>query len=255
MGEILASSVRFKEHIAAFDRVYKDTLAGFDLTPVLIYLIDTAPAAALPFLAEQFDVLGFKGWRFADTEAKKRALLKKAIELHRYKGTPWAVEESLKIIGYENSQVVENLQGYKHDGQHLHNGTITYNSPGPFHFRVIIDAQQYGIININTQTEVIALIYEYKNQRSWLWDLSFGYHFADDLLFTDDAGYLLDEDGVTPLLQENGEYIMGDGNMLALTVFINFSESFGPIHNGEYLHDGTIHYSNDYGDSLIAEVV
>jgi phage tail P2-like protein len=51
--------------------------------------------------------LGYKGWKLANTEDDKRSLIKKAIELHRYKGTVWAVKEAMKSIGFTDAVLIE----------------------------------------------------------------------------------------------------------------------------------------------------
>ena len=52
-------------------------------------------------MAKQFHVLGLEGWDYASTESEKRSLLKQAAELHRYKGTPWAVRQGIKRISQD----------------------------------------------------------------------------------------------------------------------------------------------------------
>lgn len=64
-----------------------------NLGPLAVYLIDTVPADALDLLLEQFAVQDFVLAGASDTD--KRELLKRAIELHRFKGTPWAVQNVL----------------------------------------------------------------------------------------------------------------------------------------------------------------
>ena len=73
-------------------------ISHIDLTPLLVYLIDSVDASVLPYLAEQFSVLN-EGWQYAKTDAARRRLLHRAIDLHRYKGTPWAVETALEVLG------------------------------------------------------------------------------------------------------------------------------------------------------------
>ncbi|MEX3614768.1 MAG: phage tail protein I [Burkholderia gladioli] len=81
-------------------------VAGLDLTPLIVYDFDAVPASALPFLAEQFRMLGDAGWSFATTQAQQRALLKEAIALHRIRGTPFAVDRVLRLLGV-NATVIE----------------------------------------------------------------------------------------------------------------------------------------------------
>jgi phage tail P2-like protein len=84
-------------------------LSALDLAPTVLYDFDHVEASALIHLAEQFNVLGDAGWDMANTEAKKRALLKEAIALHRIKGTPYAVKRSLELLGV-NATVTEWFQ-------------------------------------------------------------------------------------------------------------------------------------------------
>jgi len=84
-------------------------LSGLNLAPSVLYDFDHVEASALIHLAEQFNVLGDAGWDIANTEAKKRALLKEAVALHRIKGTPYAVKRSLELLGV-NATVTEWFQ-------------------------------------------------------------------------------------------------------------------------------------------------
>lgn len=74
-------------------------MSMLDLSPLVVYDIERVPESLLPHLAEQFNVLGDAGWDMATTEAKRRALIKEAIALHKLKGTPYAVQRSLDLIG------------------------------------------------------------------------------------------------------------------------------------------------------------
>ena len=84
-------------------------LSRLNLAPSVLYDFDHVEASALIHLAEQFNVLGDAGWDMANTEAKKRALLKEAVALHRIKGTPYAVKRSLELLGV-NATVTEWFQ-------------------------------------------------------------------------------------------------------------------------------------------------
>lgn len=85
-------SMRALETVAA-------RLSSLDLAPLVVYDVDNVPASLLPYLAEQFDVLGDAGWDLANTEEERRALIKEAIWLHKIKGTPYAVRRALDILG------------------------------------------------------------------------------------------------------------------------------------------------------------
>jgi phage tail P2-like protein len=170
MANILASGIAHKEHLAAFDEMVEERLSNIDVEAVLIYLIDTVNASALPMLAEQFDVLGIKGFGLVQTEEEQREVIKKAIELHRFKGTPWSIREALRAIGYFDAEIVEGFQDdiIFYDGTYNHNGTQLY---GPGHwadFAVILDIGATQGINAQSAAAAVALIMEYKNARSRL---------------------------------------------------------------------------------------
>lgn len=76
-----------------------DRIGTVDISPVLIYWIEEVVASALPHLIEQFHVAGWEGGAQALNDDQRRALIKRAIELHRRKGTPWAVKQALEATG------------------------------------------------------------------------------------------------------------------------------------------------------------
>lgn len=77
-------------------------ISALDLSPVVVYDFDHVPSQALTALAEQLNLLGDAGWDFAGfgpaPDAKKRALLKEAVALHRLKGTRYAVQRALDLM-------------------------------------------------------------------------------------------------------------------------------------------------------------
>lgn len=108
---VLADTLAYLPEFSGWYRVITDTLAEIDISRLLIYIVDDVDSVLLPFLAEQFDVLGDKGYRLANNERDRRELIKRAIELHRFKGTEWAVKEALKSIGFTD---IEFIKGYDH---------------------------------------------------------------------------------------------------------------------------------------------
>jgi phage tail P2-like protein len=81
-----------------------DLSARLESLPVdkaLTHLVDTVDARLLPILAHGWHVTDLEGWRLADTVEKRRALLRRAIALHRKKGTPWAIRQALAQVGYD----------------------------------------------------------------------------------------------------------------------------------------------------------
>lgn len=179
-----------------------DRMGTVDLTPLLIYLVDEVEAAALPHLAEQFDVTGYKGWIQATSEGERRALIKSAIAKHYYKGTPYAIKKVLSDISIDAS-VVEWWQ-YGAD---------------PYHFKVAVElyAQSADAAKIDM---IDKLIQEYKNVRSKLDTIEINYTLDSKVpvaglsinsgeiinVFPQDLWLLITESGDN-LITENGYYI------------------------------------------------
>lgn len=178
-NNILADGVKYAPHIKAFNDLADDRFTNLDRVPLLVYMIDTVPPEILPYLAEQFGVVGIKGLKYADTDQKKRDLIKNAIKLYRYKGTPWAIKEALKSIGISDCTIIEGGILVLHDGTYAHDGSIMHQASGWAVFRVIVDFDMFFTTNFGTLDEARKLILEYKNARSHLIDLSLGVKDSD----------------------------------------------------------------------------
>jgi phage tail P2-like protein len=146
---ILPGSIAVYPHLLAFDIAFKNQLEKIPLEKLLVYMVDKVPEEALPILAEQLDVLGYKGMRLAATVQDKRNLIKRAIELHRYKGTIWAIEEALKSVGFNNAQIIE------HVNSHWAKFSVDLTASG-----VTLTSQGLA--------DALAMVREYKNARSQL---------------------------------------------------------------------------------------
>lgn len=207
MSNILASAIANVSHFAAFDAMAKKRLESIELDQLLIYIIDRVDAQALPFLAVQFDVLGFKGMRLATTEAQQREVIKRAIELKRYKGTVWAVREALKTIGYPDAIITEHAESGP-------NGWAT--------FRIELDGGS-NVISGSAIEELVKMVDEFKNVRSHLVDLSYTIDLGDDQVT------LIDESTESPSVDDT-DVIFAGGDFK---------------HNGVYLRNGTKNYNSD----------
>lgn len=229
MGNILASSISNVPHLAAFDEMAEARMAAINAEAVLVYLIDIVNVNALPFLASQFDVLGHRGYAFAQTEEDKREVIKKAIELHRYKGTPWSVKEALKAIGYYDAVIQERLTSViYYDGEHFYSGGYHY---GPGHwaeFRVIVDLGNDSGIDDQAAAEAVILINEYKPTRSRLVDVSY-------------QGTIQ-------------EYLTEMSESLVVNIEYNISETMYHFFNAEFNYSGAIFYSG-LGEDLTVNIV
>lgn len=136
------SSNTFKELFKRFQ--------GFDLDVLKIYFIDSVVSSALPHLAQQFHIMGNEGWQQARNEKDKRELIKKAIELHRYRGTKYSLEKVLAVLETE----VEIKEWFEYQGT-------------PHCFMATIDLSKKGI-DFEFVSKLEALIDEFKNVRSHL---------------------------------------------------------------------------------------
>jgi len=114
-----------------------ERMDALDLTPILVYRLDSVPDSALLFLAWQFDLVAPQ-WQLGaqlsesldtllnidaltdiDTLSSTggvsgpsdfvslRALLKVAIPLHRTRGTPFAIKAALKPLGWSKLTLLE----------------------------------------------------------------------------------------------------------------------------------------------------
>ena len=126
-------------------------LSALPVSVPIVNLFDRVDASALASLAGQFHVMGDEGWNLAGTESARRALLKRAIELHRHKGTPWAVRTALETALPTEATIKE---WFAYDGD-------------PFFFRARLDVSELGM-DESDMTSAVRLILDYKNVRSWL---------------------------------------------------------------------------------------
>ncbi|WP_044691065.1 phage tail protein I [Escherichia coli] len=142
----LASDERF----SILANIAAERFAQLDLTALMVYLVDLVDASALPALAEQFHVQGLEGWLFTTDEREKRELIKQAIELHKYKGTIWAVRRVLEILSLPGTI----SEWFEYGGK-------------AYFFKVDIELVDKGM-DENLFNNLVELIHKYKNTRSKL---------------------------------------------------------------------------------------
>lgn len=181
---ILATGIADREHLAVFEAMINERFGGIDTGKVMIYIIDTVDASALYSLAKQFDLLGYKGWKLAQNEQERRDLIKRAIELHRFKGTPWAIKEAVKAVGFFDAQILEGVEVF-HDATISRDGAYEHGGSNWAHFSVVLDIGNYKGLTEQFVTDVKALINEYKNVRSRLIYLSYMATLEDEMFSTD----------------------------------------------------------------------
>jgi len=176
-NNILADSISGVPHLAAFDKVAFTRMNSVEIDSLLVYIIDTVPASALSTLADQFDVLGFRGYGLATTDEQRRTIIKQAIELKRYRGTVWAIKQAMINVGYTDAVLVEG---------------VDTGDPDTDWARFKIESDLGDTIGVDgiSQSDLAKLVREYKPQRSVLEGVSYRIVISDILPTLQDDLYL-----------------------------------------------------------------
>lgn len=169
---IIASALSDSEMARAFSELVAERWDNWDLSVFLPYLVDTVAASALPYLADQFDVEGLRGFAMAMDEEQQRDIIKKSIALHKYIGTPWAIREACRTVGFPVIILDEGV-------------TATPGGPESTEdwarFRVLVEADINRHITVEEAQKMRLFVEFYKNERSHLVELGFFQPWADQL--------------------------------------------------------------------------
>lgn len=107
------------------------------LMPRLIHLV--APEH-LALLAESRSILGADGYWLAESDQMRRRLIKGAYALHRHKGTPWAIREIVRRLGFGEVEIIEGMGGKRHDGGITREGRYARGHSDRWaHYRIIMN--------------------------------------------------------------------------------------------------------------------
>lgn len=107
------------------------------LMPRLIHLV--APEH-LELLAESRSILGADGYWLAESDQMKRRLIKGAYELHRHKGTTWAIREIVRRLGFGEVEIIEGMGNKHHNGEIVRDGRYAYGHSDRWaHYRIIMN--------------------------------------------------------------------------------------------------------------------
>lgn len=113
---------------------------SLDLAKLMPRLVDLVSAGHLELLAESRSIFGVDGYWLAESDDAKRKLIKGAYELHRHKGTPWAIREIVRRLGFGEVQILEGLGGRTHNGDIHYDGLYAYGHSDRWaHYRVIMN--------------------------------------------------------------------------------------------------------------------
>jgi len=172
---VIASSIDSVQLAQVAHDVVAERWDNWDLTEFLVYLVDTVDASVLPYLADQFNVEGLRGFSVASSELEQRELIKKAIALHKRIGTPWAIKEACRSVGFPIIILDEG---------------VTEVPGGPAdpetdwaRFRVFVSTDNENSVTPEMMNKIRAFINIYKPERSHLQRLGFYQELSDGTVF------------------------------------------------------------------------
>lgn len=115
-------------------------LDAVDNARLIPRLIELVAEADLQLIAEQRSALGFDGFGLAHSLPAKRQVLKKSYNTHRLKGTPFAIRDILRQLGFGDITLIEGINRNNYDGSITYNGTYVYGDPHKWaHYVVVLD--------------------------------------------------------------------------------------------------------------------
>lgn len=82
-------------------------------------------ADALPWLSWTLSV---EAWQEAKSDDARRQLILTSIELHRRKGTPWAIKLLISALGFGGVTIIERVGGRTHNGEIRRDGEFPHAS-------------------------------------------------------------------------------------------------------------------------------
>lgn len=114
-------------------------LADIDTARLMPRLIDLVAPEHLPLLAQSHSIDGVDGYWLAESDTARRRLIRGAYELHRYKGTPWAIREIVRRLGFGSVRIIEGLNNKQHNGQILRDGRFYHGAADKWaYYRIIL---------------------------------------------------------------------------------------------------------------------
>lgn len=143
-------------NLKIFDEICEERFSNIELDVILVAIIDNLPSDSLPHLAEQYHVTGNEGWLQCRNDDEKRDLIKRSIEVHRFKGTKYALLKIFEMFGLEGK-----IREWFETGDE------------PYTFKVDLNFNSRGL-DFGLIEKLEDLINEYKNVRSHLTGLTIG---------------------------------------------------------------------------------
>ena len=114
-------------------------MSDIDAVKLMPRLTELVAPEHLELLAESRSILGANGYWLAESDQTRRKLIKGAYLLHRYKGTPWAIREIVRRLGFGEITLIEHMGNKTHNGEIRRNGIYRHGHGGQWaHYRVIL---------------------------------------------------------------------------------------------------------------------
>jgi len=171
MANTISSAIA-ASRLSVFDEMIAKQFDDIDLSPMMVYLVDCVDGSALPWLAKQLDVDGFRGFDQCTTELQQRNLIKNAIELHRHIGTIYAIKKACSLIGFTPKLIEENVP-------------IVPGGPNVWcAFRIQLNPDDISYFNQNTLPTLRTYIDYYKRAICILTEIYIGIDLIEDRIFS-----------------------------------------------------------------------
>jgi phage tail P2-like protein len=142
--------------------------------------------------------LHIEGYELATTIEQKQSMIKNAFLLHKYKGTPYAIKQVFQSLGI----TAELQEWFQYGGN-------------PYMFRIWLDTV---ISDEETYIELVKLINEYKNIRSWLDTIGVHREYTDNVYIgsaLDDGKYYTVQTHLPSVSLKNIDLFVGTANMIS----------------------------------------
>lgn len=129
-------------------------LDSLDKSQIMTSIIELVDDKYIELLAEKWSVTGYDGYLLEDSIKSKRSLISAAVELHKYKGTPWAVKQICKKLGLGDVEIIEQLAKQFHEGVITRNGIYFHGDDNCWaQYRILLnDVITYAEAKVARQT-------------------------------------------------------------------------------------------------------
>src|SRR5216684_4333928 len=172
------------------------------------------------------------------TEAAQREMLKSAVPLHRFRGTPWAVKQALAALGWTQVSLLE--------GQSRWGGTAYPASQGWAVFRVMINLVNGQAVPSWVVSTAAAAVKFFKPARAWLDSIWFVTPPASDVAPKPSDRFTLG--GIVKYQIDAGRVPTDSGLAIAI-VSAATVDAYGPsvpIYDSHYRHSGITYGVNEH---------